>query len=350
MMLWLFPLMVSAGNIPVWEVENFGRNDVMVPNKGWTGGYRADSWYARDGRAYPLTDDNINDVNFRAYGQGLASDNWLIRDADLEDVLVSVDWYTEDDDTIGLVTHNDGNGAAYILFVSEDSAPPPITSVSRGTLVLLRVERDGGVELGSRNVNMETYNSLSLEVDDGRLTAFFDDREAFSVTDGDPLPAGQAGMYSYDAGDGDDSDVAATGIWVDALDGDDDGVADDDDNCEDDANRGQEDRDGDGVGDACDEADTATGTTTGTGGGSGGSGGSTSGGSGSGGGSGGSGTSGGSGSGGSESGLDTGVRPLKEGTRLTACGCGGPGAPGLPGPAGLLLAALSGLLIRRRRD
>ena len=74
-------------------------------------------------------------------------------------------------------------------------------------------------------------------------------------TDSDPLPAGSIGFYAYNIGgieDGDDYTFFGE-VDVFAYDDDDDGVMDDEDNCEDVANEDQQDLDGDGIGSACDD-------------------------------------------------------------------------------------------------
>ena len=97
-------------------------------------------------------------------------------------------------------------------------------------------------------------NTLSLEVDDGIITANLNGDTFFAAEDPDPLGPGVSGLYAYDSGE--DGGRANTYCWfrsieVSFVDEDDDGVPDDTDNCEDVANPGQADWNDNGVGDAC---------------------------------------------------------------------------------------------------
>ena len=95
-------------------------------------------------------------------------------------------------------------------------------------------------------------------VNDGRVFArVWNDPDAdwadadvvLSATDDAQIPAGGYGFYAYEAGF-DDYPSAFRAITAFQYDDDDDGVADDEDNCEFVPNADQADADGDGVGDA----------------------------------------------------------------------------------------------------
>ena len=69
-------------------------------------------------------------------------------------------------------------------------------------------------------------------------------------------PDGDIGYYAYDAGGWSyygETETFFGNMTVYLMDDDEDGVADDSDNCEFEANPSQEDSDDDGIGDACDE-------------------------------------------------------------------------------------------------
>ncbi len=119
------------------------------------------------------------------------------------------------------------------------------------------------LEIGSERISEQEWNRLTLTVDDGVLSALMDGEEVFAVTDPAPLPAGKAGVYSYDNGY---DDRRPDNGWVESFtvswfDEDEDGAADDIDNCEEVANEDQADADGDGLGDLCDDDPTGGGDT-----------------------------------------------------------------------------------------
>lgn len=246
--------MVHAGEIEAWSIDDFGRNNEMDGRDGWSAGYSEDPWYAYEGAAYSLTDDN--ERYFERYGDGEASDNWLIRGEAIEQVSVRAEWSSQDDDTMGIVSNHDGRDSFYLLAYTENSAPPPLESISNGAiLALIRVE-DGEPEVLKRvSSNWASgTNQFSLEVDDGIITVALNDDTFFAVEDPDPLGAGKVGLYAYDSGDdrGQSSSYCwFTSIEVSYVDEDDDGVADDEDNCEEVSNPGQADWNDNGVGDAC---------------------------------------------------------------------------------------------------
>lgn len=246
--------MVHAGEIEAWSIDDFGRDTELDGRDGWSAGYDSDPWYGYEGAAYSLTDDT--DRNFEAYGEGGAADNWLIRGDEIQQVVVRGDWSSQDDDTMGIVSNHNGSDTFYLLAYSEDSAPPPIDSVNNGAvLALIRVENGEPSLLKRVSADWASgTNQFSLEIDDGILTASLNGDTFFAVEDEDPLGAGMVGMYAYNNGaDGGQSSTYCwfTSLEVGYVDEDDDGVADDFDNCEDVSNPGQADWNDNGVGDAC---------------------------------------------------------------------------------------------------
>ncbi|MCB9763485.1 MAG: hypothetical protein H6739_27205 [Alphaproteobacteria bacterium] len=245
-----------AGTIPAWDADFSLDEGDLVGRDDWEGGYDDDPWYVAEGVVYVATDDNVGD--FDRYGDGSPADNWIVRGDAIQDVAFTVDWVNEDDDTIGVVFNHDGRDNFYMLIVTANSAPPPMSDPDEPWGALIKVV-DGDPEiLTDGPVDWEVEQELAFEVtmDDGNVTFALDGREVMSHTDDDPLPAGMVGLYSYNSGY--DGGWGNTNAWADNLevfwlDADDDEVADDVDNCELEPNTDQADEDDDGIGDACDE-------------------------------------------------------------------------------------------------
>jgi len=262
--------LAQAGEIEAWEITDFGNSGEMTGNSGWRAGYGDDPWYAYQGDAFSLTDDSVSQSNFRGYGNGDSTDNWLIRGDAIAQVSVEGVWSSQDDDAIGIVTNHNGKDSFYLLAYSEHSSPPPVYYTNdRAELMLIRVE--GGEPEVLNRVRSEYAggsNTLSLSIDDGILTASLNDDTFFVVEDPNPLGAGQTGLYAYNSGD--DGGYNTTYCWFSEIrtsyvDEDDDGVADDTDNCEEIANPDQADWNDNGIGDACgDERPEDTGGDTST--------------------------------------------------------------------------------------
>ena len=254
-MLSLLTSLVAAETLEAWAIDDFGdEGEYLAGTDGWSNGYSDDPWWVTGSlNAASATDDNVDSDQ---YGRGSPNDNWLVRGESIQDGLVVAEIFSLDDDTIGIVSHCNEDDSFYLLFYTENSAPQPIGLIDERLLVLMKVA-DGEAEVldTSGEVRLEdSVAELALQVDDGQITAWFNGDEVFSVTDDEPLPAGTSGLYAYDAGwDSERAYSGATWIEVFWLDADDDGVADDADNCEEIANEDQADVDGDGLGDACDE-------------------------------------------------------------------------------------------------
>lgn len=254
-MFMLFIALAQAGEVEAWVDTDFGQEGYLAGNNGWTNGYSDDRWYSYEGSAYSMTDDRYSG-NFDAYGQDTAADNWMIRGEEVGQGVVRIEWSSDDDDAIGLVSNHDGDDSFYMLVYSEDSVPPPLYETDdRPELILYRVEGgDAKVMKRVRSAYARSTNDLSLEIDDGVLTATLNEDTFFAVEDTMPLPAGQGGMYAYNSGE--DGGNSSSYCWVRSIevsyvDEDDDGVPDDTDNCEDVSNPGQADWNDNGIGDAC---------------------------------------------------------------------------------------------------
>lgn len=376
----------AADLLDHWSYSDYDDGASMVGVDAWATGYSADLWYGYRGDSgtyyvYPTTDDNTSDAP-GDWGDGGAVDNWFVnRRVDLRDGVVRSLIYTQDDDALGVVCRFESKNDMIVGMMSGNEGSSPI---SERTPFLVIVKVDGGVAtvLASSRVEYRDNASIGLELscNDDEITLSYwdaydsewtDADDTITATDDSPpsedLEELDAGFYSYDSGSEDRSYLFFGPIVTLAYDDDEDGVADDEDNCEWDANADQADGDGDGVGDACDpdgggdggggdggsggSGGTDTGGGADTGGGSGGSGGTDTGG-----GNGGSGGSGGDGGAdtGSGSGDDTGAPDtggpgvdgkIPDGT-LTSCGCSTADRP--EGWLGLVaLVGLAGL--RRRR-
>ena len=278
-----------AGSIPAWDRDEFGDDDELVGQDSWVGGYDDDEWWAGYGEdtsgnwwgqdpidpswaawiTCALTDDGGGD-----FGSGDAVDNWVIRGGDIEQGIATVTFRTTDNDTVGLVLNHNGDDTFYLFAISEDQKPPGTDAVNDGAQAfVLRVENGDTRLLGSFSTNWtDNTREMTGKVNNNDVTMIIDG-ESRTFEDTNPLGAGQAGFYTYQAGQigyedgGWDDDTPYSyacfnSIDVEYVDEDDDDVADDEDNCESVANADQADADSDGIGDACDESNPNTDTTT----------------------------------------------------------------------------------------
>jgi hypothetical protein len=253
-----FVLCAHAGTIENWSRDTFPDGDIAGTD-GWSGGYRSDAWRAsrNGGQLWSNTDDSIQSSTGNRYGSGWAADNWLIRGDALRDGGVVAAVGNGDDDGVGLVIAHNGQDTFYLAVHSSDSCPPPIYDTPNSRIYLIRVANGEAEEISDSRVDSLGRNpsTIILERNDQTVRVAFEGEVVIEWTDPNPLPPGQAGVYSYNSGYTGDSDETSffEGIGVFLQDEDDDGIADDIDNCEEVSNPGQVDLDGDGIGVACDD-------------------------------------------------------------------------------------------------
>jgi len=338
-MLVLSPLLLLAAPVQaqnlveVWDYNDFETDESYAGYDGWENGYSDDIWFGYEGSTanyvFSSTDDGEDGDEF---GIGGPADNWLVHeDISVEDGMITAYMWTQDDDTLGIVFgFQDENTWLVFALTGEGGggggvSSPFGASAAEGVLVKVQDGEAEVLETARMAYADSTVQRIGISFNDGEVVGlFWEDYtdeldEPFDTIEAstDGFGPGSGGVYAYNAG-GTSSSQGQTGfgnIQLYQWDDDEDGVVDDEDNCEFVENPDQEDADGDGIGTACDEDE---------GGGSG----------------------SGSGSGSGEGGDDTGGHYI-EGLNgeLSTCGCSGTG-----GLAGGLLFAVFATFFRRRES
>ena len=262
-----------------WYYDDYPNDEYVSGYSSWQTGYDEDPWYGSQEYDIPLV-FSLTDENGGSFGSGDAIDNWLVyEDADWNDALFRTSFYSEDDDTLGLVFHFQDDENYYMFLMSRDSSP--VNVGSDNYMAIVKVEDGDATVLESEReaYSSNEFHDIAIQYNDGELTVMYWE-EAFdegspdltlSTKDNTFEGGGALGFYGYDNGyDGgwSNTNLAFGPITVLAVDDDGDGVIDDEDNCEFTANEDQADADGDGLGDVCDEDFEADGGDTGVDGGS----------------------------------------------------------------------------------
>ncbi len=281
----------EAGFVEVWTYDRFEVDADLAGADGWEGGYDGDPWSgARDGGdswAYSTADH----APTGDFGAGGPHDNWLVHEAaDVQQGAYTVTAYPTDNDAFGVVFGHNRNDYYMLLVCGEEGNDTsiqscPISGLAVHVTALVYVSGSQVEVLDSADRGASTYEEAEVDIvmDNGQLTATIGRVSLSSEVDEDFVLNG-VGFYAFnegvydEAGESDGDTVFFRNPVLAALDEDDDGVVDDEDNCEADSNPDQEDADGDGLGTACDEeeapVDTGSGDTgtddTGGGGGGGG--------------------------------------------------------------------------------
>ncbi len=268
-----------------WSYEDYEDGTSMIGVDSWAGGFSEDEWAgyysSYSGRNYiqSTTDYNTSDYG-GDWTAGGAIDNWVVnRDVSAGDVYLRTTMYTEDDDTVGVVCRFQNKSNFILAIMGQRGSSNPIGEDSEFAAI---VKLDGGVAevLGSSewSYDQDSVRGIELICEDDQITLNYWSEEDSSwsrpdetvtVTDDEGSVLGAAGFYAYDAGgysEYGDTRVLFGAITVLRIDNDEDGIADDVDNCEDVANADQADVDGDSIGDACDESSGGEETGGGTGG------------------------------------------------------------------------------------
>lgn len=254
----------AADYFEAWTY-NFDDEETIDGRDSWVSGYGEDEWYGvvsdNTGYAYacPLTDDNGG-----SFGSRDAADNWLVYEgADWNDALFTSNFYVTDDDTVGLVFRFQDRENYYLFMMTTNSSP-----VDAEGMVLIKIEdgRPSILDRSDRTYEEGTVGAIAISVNDDEINVWYSDDyegpnvheyadEVLSADDPDPFGPGYAGYYAYDMGGSSFGTFAAYlgEPTIFTIDDDEDGIIDDEDNCEFESNPDQLDSDDDGIGDVCDD-------------------------------------------------------------------------------------------------
>jgi hypothetical protein len=251
-----------AADVEIWNYTDFPPDTALSGNDDWESGYDQDTWYGYEGRdgtryALPVTDDYEEagcDQRWAA-----SCNNLLFHPAvDVNDGRLTTQVYTEDDDTMGVVFGVKGSKdyLAFVLCGASNESSCPLEQVGPGNIALISVNGGTATILAtdSGGYDLQTTIEITVSMNDGNIIARAGNLRLEAASP-DKRKMNGVGFYSYNAGAADRSYLYFWDPTLSALDTDDDGVIDDEDNCEDDANPEQSDKDGDGIGAACDDDD-----------------------------------------------------------------------------------------------
>lgn len=260
----------TAGEQALWGITNFGGNGALAGTNGWENGYPGDDWWQGYGLAFSDSDDGV--YGGGSYGSGWAADNWIVRGDNFQQGVAVGTFVTEDNDPVGIVMGVTDGEDFYLAGHTADDTPPGTGFPGNGSYAfLMRVEGGQGTMVADAPFTVITGESypIRLENNNGTLTMLLGGTQVLTWTDPNPLPEGRAGMWAYNSGfdgnGGNNTDTWFSRMEALVYDDDDDGVIDDEDNCEQVPNADQTDTDQNGIGDACDNGTGTTGTATGTG-------------------------------------------------------------------------------------
>ncbi|HND29973.1 MAG TPA: hypothetical protein PLA94_08230 [Myxococcota bacterium] len=251
-----------AADVEIWSYTKFPANTELDGYDGWVSGYDQDAWYGYQGQdgtfyALPATDDREEagcDQRWAA-----SCNNMLFHPAeDVNDGRFTTKMYTDDDDTIGVVFGVKGQKdyLAFLLCGASEQSTCALEQVGAGNIALISVNNGTATVLAtdSGGFNLQTTLEFTVSMNDGNIVARMGNLRLEAPAP-DKRKMNGVGFYAYNAGAADRSYVYFWDPVLSALDTDDDGVIDDEDNCQDDANPEQSDKDGDGIGAACDDDD-----------------------------------------------------------------------------------------------
>jgi hypothetical protein len=272
--LWAMPP-GRASLVGAWEYDAWIDGTTMVGVDGWTTGYASDQWIGAD---WNTTGDiwlqPTSDESGGTWGSGRARDNWFVRSGfSHDDVALGVDFFTYDNDCLGLVLHHQDARNFYLFFLTggryasggTEGGTNPVSSEGVYAAIV-RIHNGVATVLASSEETYLVQNQVAFEAtfNDDTLTFSYWDVAAdlgwttpdiyLEVVDPDPLRAGSVGVFAYDAGGIGTYNTPSYFhvVGVRHTDDDGDGVGDDLDNCEDEYNPGQDNHDADIMGDFCD--------------------------------------------------------------------------------------------------